>query len=138
MFLIDTAHAQGTSAGGDPLTGLLVPMLLMMAIFYFLVIRPQSERAKKHREMIEKVRRGDTVVTSGGFVGKVRRDRGRAFGADEGARLEEHADGRPLEGRAGEGRGLRRRTASATAEPGASGPSARVPGTREPSARRHP
>ena len=73
MFLIDTAHAQGTSAGGDPLTSLIIPMVMMMAIFYFLVIRPQSERAKKHREMIDKVRRGDTVVTSGGFVGKVLR-----------------------------------------------------------------
>jgi preprotein translocase subunit YajC len=48
-------------------------MVLMMAIFYFLVIRPQSEKAKRHREMIDKVRRGDTVVTSGGFVGKVLR-----------------------------------------------------------------
>lgn len=73
MFLIDPAYAQGATPGGDPLTGLLIPMLLMMAIFYFLVIRPQSERAKKHREMIDKVRRGDTVVTSGGFVGKVLR-----------------------------------------------------------------
>jgi len=73
MFLIDTAYAQGSTAAGDPLTGLLIPMVLMMAIFYFLVIRPQSERAKKHREMIDKVRRGDTVVTSGGFLGRVLR-----------------------------------------------------------------
>ncbi len=73
MFLIDTAYAQGSTAASDPLTGLLIPMVLMMAIFYFLVIRPQSERAKKHREMIDKVRRGDTVVTSGGFLGRVLR-----------------------------------------------------------------
>ena len=46
-------------------------MLLMVVIFYFLLIRPQQQRAKEHREMISKVRRGDTVVTSGGFVGKV-------------------------------------------------------------------
>lgn len=71
MFLIDTAYAQGTSSASDPLTGLLVPMVLMMLIFYFLVIRPQSQRTKKHREMIDKVRRGDTVVTAGGFVGRV-------------------------------------------------------------------
>lgn len=55
----------------DPLGGLLVPMLLMLAIFYFLLIRPQSQRAKQLRERLNAVRRGDTVVTSGGMVGKV-------------------------------------------------------------------
>jgi preprotein translocase subunit YajC len=71
MF-IDPAFAQGTpAAGADPFTGLLIPMLLMVLIFYFLVIRPQSQRASQHKEMVEKVRRGDTVVTSGGMIGKV-------------------------------------------------------------------
>lgn len=70
MF-IDPAYAQGAPAGADPFTGLLIPMLLMVLIFYFLVIRPQSQRAQRHREMVEKVRRGDTVVTSSGMVGKV-------------------------------------------------------------------
>lgn len=69
MF-ITPAYAQ-SGGGGDPFTGLLVPMLLMIVIFYFLVIRPQQQRAKQHRETVEKVRRGDTVITSGGFVGKV-------------------------------------------------------------------
>jgi len=46
-------------------------MLIMIVIFYFLVIRPQQQRAKAHRDMISQVRRGDTVITSGGFVGKV-------------------------------------------------------------------
>ena len=55
----------------DTLTGLLVPMLLVIPIFYFLVIRPQQQRSKMHRELVDKVRRGDTVITSGGFVGKV-------------------------------------------------------------------
>lgn len=57
----------------DPFGGLgiLFPMLLMVAIFYFLLIRPQQQRAKEHQELISKVRRGDTVVTSGGFVGRV-------------------------------------------------------------------
>ncbi len=69
MF-ITPAYAQGA---GDPFGGLgvLFPMLLMVVIFYFLLIRPQQQRAKEHREMISKVRRGDTVVTSGGFVGRV-------------------------------------------------------------------
>ncbi|WP_439541913.1 preprotein translocase subunit YajC [Hyphomicrobium sp.] len=72
MF-ITPAFAQTGTSMGDPFTGLLIPMLLMVLIFYFLVIRPQSQRAKQHREMIERVRRGDTVVTSGGFIGKVSR-----------------------------------------------------------------
>ncbi len=48
------------------------PMLiLMVAIFYFLLWRPQSQRMKAHRQMIENMRRGDTVVTAGGIVGRV-------------------------------------------------------------------
>ena len=43
----------------------------MLAIFYFFLIRPQSQRAKELRERVNAVRRGDTVVTSGGMVGKV-------------------------------------------------------------------
>jgi preprotein translocase subunit YajC len=69
MF-ITPAFAQ-TSNPMDPFSSFLIPMLLMILIFYFLVIRPQSQRQKQHREMVERVRRGDTVVTSGGFVGKV-------------------------------------------------------------------
>jgi len=72
MNFITPAYAQSTGApGGDVLTSLVIPMMLMVAIFYFLIIRPQQSRAKQHREMIEKVRRGDTVVTSSGFVGRV-------------------------------------------------------------------
>ena len=69
MF-ITPAYAQAPG-GSDPFTGLLIPMLVMIVIFYFLVIRPQQQRSKQHREMISQVRRGDTVITSGGFVGKV-------------------------------------------------------------------
>jgi preprotein translocase subunit YajC len=72
MF-ISPAFAQTGSPMGDPFTGILIPMLLMVLIFYFLVIRPQSQRQKQHRELIERVRRGDTVVTAGGFIGKVTR-----------------------------------------------------------------
>ena len=72
MDFITPAFAQaGAPAGSDAITSLIIPMALMIAIFYFLIIRPQQARAKSHREMMEKVRRGDTVVTSGGFVGKV-------------------------------------------------------------------
>ena len=69
MF-ITPAYAQ-MPGGSDPFTGLLIPMLAMVLIFYFLVIRPQQSRAKQHRELVNQVRRGDTVITSGGFIGKV-------------------------------------------------------------------
>jgi preprotein translocase subunit YajC len=46
-------------------------MVAMVAIFYMLLWRPQSQRAKQHREMVANVRRGDTVVTAGGLIGKV-------------------------------------------------------------------
>lgn len=71
MF-ISPAFAQSAGAS-DPLGGLgmLLPMLIMIGIFYFLLIRPQQQRQKEHRELVNNVRRGDTVVTSGGFVGKV-------------------------------------------------------------------
>ena len=72
MNFITPALAQGAGApGGDMLTSRVIPMLLMIGIFYFLIIRPQQTRAKQHREMVERVRRGDTVITSGGFVGRV-------------------------------------------------------------------
>jgi len=72
MF-ITPAYAQAGGAtdvfGG--IGGLLFPMLLMVVIFYILLVRPQQQRAKDHRELVSRVRRGDTVITSGGFVGKV-------------------------------------------------------------------
>ena len=65
------AYAQTAANPMDPLGGLLIPMLAMLLIFYFLVIRPQSKRADEQRQKVNAVRRGDTVVTSGGMVGRV-------------------------------------------------------------------
>jgi preprotein translocase subunit YajC len=48
-----------------------VPIIAIFAIMYFLMIRPQQQRMKQHREMVDNVRRGDTVVTAGGIIGKV-------------------------------------------------------------------
>jgi preprotein translocase subunit YajC len=73
-MLISPAFAQAPSilGGGDnPLTSFLVPMVLVFVIFYFLMLRPQQKRAKQHQELIKNLRRGDTVITSGGLVGKV-------------------------------------------------------------------
>jgi preprotein translocase subunit YajC len=49
----------------------IAPLIFIFAIMYFLMIRPQQQRMKQHREMVENVKRGDTVVTAGGVVGKV-------------------------------------------------------------------
>jgi preprotein translocase subunit YajC len=71
MF-ISPAFAQ-TGAGPAADTSFLLMMAVVMGIFYFLLIRPQQQRQKEHRELVNRVRRGDTVVTSGGMIGKVTR-----------------------------------------------------------------
>ncbi len=49
----------------------IAPLIFIFAIMYFLLIRPQQQRVKQHKQMVENVRRGDVVVTGGGLVGKV-------------------------------------------------------------------
>jgi preprotein translocase subunit YajC len=69
---ISPAFAQAASPfGGDSMLVSLLPFILIFVIMYFLILRPQQKRAKAHQEMVRNVRRGDTVVTSGGLVGKV-------------------------------------------------------------------
>jgi preprotein translocase subunit YajC len=70
-MLITPAFAQGGALGGDNLLVSLLPFVLIFVIMYFLILRPQQKRVKQHAEMVKNVRRGDTVVTSGGLVGKV-------------------------------------------------------------------
>jgi preprotein translocase subunit YajC len=73
MSLITPAFAQGAAAPSSDMVLQFVPFVLIFVIMWFLIIRPQQRRVKEHREMINNVRRGDTVVTSGGIVGKVTR-----------------------------------------------------------------
>ena len=70
---ITPAYAQGMSPfGGDGgMVMSLLPFVLIFVIMYFLILRPQQKRAKQHQEMVKNVRRGDTVVTNGGLIGKV-------------------------------------------------------------------
>ena len=72
MF-ISPAYAQAPSflGGGDNMLVSLLPFILIFVIMYFLILRPQQKRQKQHADMVKNVRRGDTVVTSGGLVGKV-------------------------------------------------------------------
>ena len=75
IFLQQTAPGAGSAppaaGGGTDLISLLVLPLGMLAIMYFLLIRPQSQRSKKHGEMLKTLRKGDTVITNGGIIGKV-------------------------------------------------------------------
>lgn len=71
---ISPAYAQ--AAGGDGGTGMwvqLLPLVLIFVVFYFLLIRPQQKKMKTHQQMLEALRRGDRVVTSGGIIGTITR-----------------------------------------------------------------
>jgi preprotein translocase subunit YajC len=70
MF-ITPAFAQGAPAGGSDMLFQVAPFILIFVIMYFLILRPQQKRAKDHQALIAQLRRGDTVVTSGGLVGKI-------------------------------------------------------------------
>jgi preprotein translocase subunit YajC len=73
MALITEAYAQATSGqSGMDLMGLL-PIILMFVLLYFLLIRPQTKRAKEHRTMLESLQKGDEVVTAGGALGRITR-----------------------------------------------------------------
>jgi preprotein translocase subunit YajC len=68
------AQAQASNPAVDFLTGpngIVVPMLIVLVIMYFMVIRPQRQQQKKHKDTLANIRRGDTVVTAGGIIGRV-------------------------------------------------------------------
>jgi len=67
------AAAQGAGGGAGSAFASFVPLILIFAIMYFLLIRPQQKRVKEHQKMVEALRRGDRVVTQGGVKGKVTR-----------------------------------------------------------------
>lgn len=68
-FLIQTAHAQGAQQG-DPF-GFLLPMIIIFAAFYFLLIRPQQKKQKAHTELVSNLKTGDEVLTAGGILGVI-------------------------------------------------------------------
>jgi preprotein translocase subunit YajC len=72
-MLISPAYAQAAGGGGGApdLMLQLAPFVAIMAVFYFLIIRPQQKRAKEHREALAAIRRNDRIVTTGGLVGIV-------------------------------------------------------------------
>jgi preprotein translocase subunit YajC len=70
FMFVTPAYAQGVGATPDVFISIL-PFVLIFVIMYFLIIRPQRQQLKKRGEMLAAIRRGDTVVTGGGLVGKV-------------------------------------------------------------------
>ena len=72
LFITDAyAQAAGGRATTSGLFGTFLPMLAIIPVFYFLMIRPQQKKAKEHRALISAVKRGDRVVTIGGVLGTV-------------------------------------------------------------------
>ena len=72
-MLITPAYAQAAAGGGDASSMLvqLAPLALIFVVFYFFLIRPQQQKARQQRSMLDAIRRGDRVVTGGGFIGTV-------------------------------------------------------------------
>jgi preprotein translocase subunit YajC len=70
MF-VTPAYAQSAAGGAPDVLMSILPFILIFAVMYFLIIRPQRQQMKKRAEMLANVRRGDSVVTGGGLVGKV-------------------------------------------------------------------
>ena len=72
--MVSVAHAMGQGAAqGGSQSGFaaFVPLIIMFVIFYFLLIRPQQKKTKEHKEMINNLKKGDRVITSGGIYGTI-------------------------------------------------------------------
>jgi preprotein translocase subunit YajC len=72
-LVISSAHAADPAPAAGMAGGFMsfLPLVIIFVIFYFLLIRPQSKRAKEHREMVAKLAKGDEVVAGGGILGRV-------------------------------------------------------------------
>ncbi|NPA12319.1 MAG: preprotein translocase subunit YajC [Epsilonproteobacteria bacterium] len=69
---MDFLYAAGEAGANQPnLLGSLIPLIILFVIFYFLVILPQQRQAKKHKEMVENLKKGDKIVTTGGIIAEV-------------------------------------------------------------------
>ena len=71
MFTSAYAQTAGLPSGSMDLVLQMAPFAVILVIMYFLILRPQQKKAKDHRDLVTNVRRGDTVVTTGGLIGRV-------------------------------------------------------------------
>ena len=72
-MLISNAHAQTAAAAAGPMDSVMqfLPIILMFAVLYFLMVRPQMKKAKEHKALLEALSKGDEVVTQGGLAGRI-------------------------------------------------------------------
>ena len=70
FFISDALAAAPAQGPSDPIMSFL-PLVLIFVVFYFLLIRPQTKRAKEHKKMVEGLAKGDEVVTNGGLLGRI-------------------------------------------------------------------
>lgn len=69
-FFISNAYAQIGDAGSGGLMSFL-PLIVIFAVFYFMLIRPQMKRSKEHKQLVAQLSKGDEVITNGGLLGKI-------------------------------------------------------------------
>ena len=68
-FFISNAYAQDAAATGGLMS--FLPLIVIFAVFYFMLIRPQMKRAKEHKQLVSELGKGDEVITNGGLLGKI-------------------------------------------------------------------
>jgi preprotein translocase subunit YajC len=71
MFISEAFAQTAAGPGGGDLIGMILPLVAIMGVFYFLMIRPQQKKLKEHQDLLSKVSKGDTIITNGGLIGKV-------------------------------------------------------------------
>ena len=69
-FFISNAYAQADAAAAGGLMSFL-PLIVIFAVFYFMLIRPQMKRSKEHKQLVSQLGKGDEVITNGGLLGKI-------------------------------------------------------------------
>ena len=71
--MVNMAYAQGAAAAPEAgsMMSFVVPMIFMVVIFYFLLIRPQQKKAKEHKALLDNLKKGDRIITSGGIIGTI-------------------------------------------------------------------
>ena len=75
-------YAFAQSSAQPSMVASFIPLILIFLIFYFLLIRPQQKKQKEHRKLLDSIQRGDEILTSGGFVGKVTNTDGEKLSVD--------------------------------------------------------
>ncbi len=71
MFISDSLAGGGASTSAPDLFGFFIPLILIFLVFYFLLIRPQQKKMKKHNAMLSAIKRGDKIITGGGIIATV-------------------------------------------------------------------